>query len=426
MDATTDANIELVQRSFDIVSLKADEFTEAFYRNLFGDYPAAQPLFEHVDLVRQRKKLFAMLTLVVSHLKRMDILFPVMEELGQRHIRYGVTSDLYGAFVSSFLKSVGEVAPEHWDRDVADAWQAALDQICDQMIAGAERAAATNRRTAQSDDLKLLMEISGQPMISSAHTRLFSSFLAKKAQDYDLQIARDVQRTLLPSTLPQIEDYEIHAVYDPARTVGGDYYDCFALDESRICVSFGDVSGKGVPAAIIMARLASAVQSTMRFTNDVREAISAINSHMCHRAAEGRFVTFVLLVLDLTTHSVRLTNAGHRPPLVLRPDGNLEDLGLPAVGPPLGVMDGQTYEAVSRDVGPGETIMLFTDGVDEAMSPASEHYGMDRVRAFLDRSTPRPGDLGLALLNDIRNHAAGRPPSDDVSILTISRRESSE
>jgi serine phosphatase RsbU (regulator of sigma subunit) len=423
MDANTDTNIELVQHSFDIVSLKADAFTEAFYRNLFGDYPAAQPLFDHVDLVRQRKKLFAMLTLVVSHLKRMDILFPVLEELGQRHVRYGVTSDLYGAFVSSFLKSVGEVAPEHWDRDVADAWKAALDQICDQMIAGADRAVSADRRKAQSDDLKLLMEISGQPAISSAHTRLFSSFLAKKAQDYDLQIAKDVQRTLLPKTLPQIEDYEIHAVYDPARTVGGDYYDCFALDENKICMSFGDVSGKGVPAAIIMARLASAVQSTMRFTHDVCDAISAINSHMCHRAAEGRFATFVLLILDLAAHTVWLANAGHRPPLVLRADGALEDLGLSAVGPPLGVTDGQTYEAVSRDVGLRESIMLFTDGVDEAMNPASERYGMDRLKAFLDRSSYRPGDLGLALLTDIRTHTAGRPPSDDITILTITRRQ---
>jgi serine phosphatase RsbU (regulator of sigma subunit)/hemoglobin-like flavoprotein len=421
MDATTDANIELVQRSFEIVSLKADEFTEAFYRNLLGDYPAAQPLFEHVDLIRQRKKLFAMLTLMVSHLKRMDILLPVLEELGQRHVRYGVTDDLYGAFVFSFLKSVGEVAPEHWDRDVADAWKATLDRICDQMIAGAQRAPA-GRPPAQSEDLKLLLEISGQPTISSAHSRLFSSFLAKKAQDYDLQIARNVQQTLLPGTLPRIDDYEIHAVYDPARTVGGDYYDCFALDEHRICVSFGDVSGKGVPAALIMARLASAVQSTMRFTHDVREAVSAINSHMCHRAAEGRFVTFVLLVLDLEAHAVQLVNAGHRPPLVLSPGGALEDLGLPAVGPPLGVVDGQAYEAVSRAFGPGETLMLFTDGVDEAMSPASERYGMDRLKALLDSRPHRPGDLGVALLNDIRSHAAGRPASDDITILTISRR----
>ena len=112
-------------------------------------------------------------------------------------------------------------------------------------------------------------------------------------------IARNVQRALLPEQLPEIEGYCFYASYDAAQAVGGDYFDCFQISDTKVCVAFGDVAGKGVPGALIMSRISSVVQNTLSFTDDVSVAIRRINDHMCHKMVEGRFVTFILGVIDL-------------------------------------------------------------------------------------------------------------------------------
>jgi serine phosphatase RsbU (regulator of sigma subunit) len=273
----------------------------------------------------------------------------------------------------------------------------------------------------KEDDLELLMAVAGQAALSYENARLMETFLAKQKQDGELAIARDVQRALLPEDLPGWDGWEFFASYDSAQAVGGDYYDAFVLDENKICYAFGDVAGKGVPGALIMSRISSCVQSTMKFCHDPVEAAMAINDHMCDTAVEGRFVTFVLIIIDFSTNEMSVVNAGHMSPLIRCLDGKIGEFDDDKVGPPIGIVEDYPYEVDTRVVEPGETVVVVTDGVDEAMNPAGDLYGKERIEQFIRDNSPKADELGRALLADVRKHADGRPQNDDITIMTIGR-----
>ena len=163
------------------------------------------------------------------------------------------------------------------------------------------------------------------------------------------------------------------------------------------------------------------VQNTMNFTHDVGEAIVAINNHMCANAVEGRFVTYVLVVIDLTTHEMTLVNAGHMSPLIRRPDGTVDQFDEETIGIPVGIMEGFPFDVVSRPLSPGETVVIVTDGVDEAMDPEGNLYTKERVVEFVQNASPRADELGRDLLADVRRHANGREQNDDITIMAFSR-----
>ncbi len=273
----------------------------------------------------------------------------------------------------------------------------------------------------KEDDLDLLMAVAGQAALSYENARLMDSFLAKQKQDSELAIARDVQRALLPEDLPKRDGWEVFASYDSAQAVGGDYYDAFVLDGNKVCYAFGDVAGKGVPGALIMSRMSSCVQSTMKFCQDAVEATMAINDHMCDSAVEGRFVTFVLIIIDFDTNEMTVVNAGHMSPFIRHVDGTIGEFDDDMVGPPIGIVEEYPYEADKRLIEPGETVVVVTDGVDEAMNPEGDLYGKERIEQFIKDSTPKADELGRTLLADVRLHANGRPQNDDITIMTIGR-----
>jgi len=272
------------------------------------------------------------------------------------------------------------------------------------------------------DDLDLLTVIAGQASLSRETARLLQSYVAKEKQDNELQIARDIQHALLPTTLPTVDGYEFYACYESAQAVGGDYYDCIVLPAGKIAMSFGDVAGKGVPGALIMSRMSSCVQSTLRHVHDVEAAMLAINEHMCDSAVEGRFVTYVLAIVDTVNHRVSLSNAGHMAPMIRRADGTMEHFDDDElVGPPIGVMEDFPYDVETRDLGPGDTVVIVTDGVDEAMDPDGELYGQERTYEQIQAGSSRADELGRALLADVRRHANGRPQNDDITIMAFGR-----
>ncbi len=271
------------------------------------------------------------------------------------------------------------------------------------------------------DDLDILMTVAGQAALSYENARLVQVYAEKQKQDADLDLAKSVQRALLPTELPKVEGYQFYASYDSARAVGGDMYDCFELPEGKICLSFGDVAGKGVPGALIMSRMDSCVQSTIRHVHDVVEAICAINNHMCDSDVEGRFVTYLLVIVDTKNHEVVLANAGHMPPIIRRASGAIEQFDEELSGPPICVVDDYPYEAQTCKLGPGDLILMITDGVDEAMNPEGELYGIERVLEFVKNGPAEAEPMGKLLLEDVRRHARGCPQSDDITIMTFGR-----
>ncbi|MGE3316504.1 MAG: PP2C family protein-serine/threonine phosphatase, partial [Planctomycetaceae bacterium] len=155
--------------------------------------------------------------------------------------------------------------------------------------------------------------------------------------------------------------------------------------------------------------------------DDPGEAVKAINNHMCANAVEGRFVTFVLAVIDVVSHEMRLVIAGHMSPLIRKTNGKLEEFDEDSVGLPLGVLEDYPYDVLSYHLEPGETVVIYTDGVSEAMNREGALYGEERVREFVKNSKASATAMGTALLADVRKHADGRPQNDDITIMTFGR-----
>lgn len=276
----------------------------------------------------------------------------------------------------------------------------------------------------KEEDLDLLVAVAGQAALSYESAKLLVTALEKQKQDREMGIAMNVQRALLPETMPTHPKWELFASYDSAQAVGGDYYDCMYLpDGKRICFAFGDVAGKGVPASLVMSRINSVVTNTMAFVDDVGQAGIRINNQMCAKAVEGRFVTFILGIIDPETGALSMMNAGHMPLMIRKADGSIEEFGEEAIGVPLGVMEDFPYDVVTRVIEPGETCVIYTDGVSEAMNPDSDLYGMERLRNLVHSSPAgKAEELGQTILADVRKFADGRPQNDDITIMVISRK----
>jgi len=276
----------------------------------------------------------------------------------------------------------------------------------------------------KQEDLEILLAIAGQAGITIANARLYESHLQKQKQDSEMKIAQNVQVALLPESLPEIEGYSFFASYESAQAVGGDYYDCFTLPENRLVVSFGDVAGKGVPASLVMSRIASVVQCTLKHETDVQQAMQTINDLMSSHSIDGRFVTYVLGVIDLNTHEVTFANGGHMCPLVRKSDGSLLEIGEGEIGIPVGIVEGYPYDVVSYTIDPGDTIVIYTDGVSEAMNESQELYSIERLKELVSKNSGDPEELGVTIREDVRRHANGHPQNDDITLMTFGRVES--
>jgi phosphoserine phosphatase RsbU/P len=276
-------------------------------------------------------------------------------------------------------------------------------------------------RQFRNEDLDVLMAVAGQAALSYENARLAVSYIEKLKQDSEMNIAANVQRALLPSDLPSVAGYEFYAAYDTAQAVGGDYYDSRLFDDGRICLAFGDVAGKGVPASLVMSRLSAIVQIVLDFVTDAGQATEKINHHMCTNAVEGRFVTFVFTMIDTKTHEMQVCIAGHMSPMIRKADGTIVELPEDSIGLPLGVVDGVPFEVTRLTLGAGEQVVIYTDGVSEAMNHASDLYGMDRLREIVAKGAPNAAELGKIIREDVRRHANGRPQNDDITLMTFGR-----
>jgi sigma-B regulation protein RsbU (phosphoserine phosphatase) len=171
-----------------------------------------------------------------------------------------------------------------------------------------------------------------------------------------------------------------------------------------------------------MSRMSSCVQSTIRHVKDVVEAINAINDHVCDMSVEGRFVTCILAIVDTNKNTVERANAGHMSPIIRRADGSVEQFDEDIVGTPIGVLEDYPYASEIRELAPGDLMVLVTDGVDEAMNPAGDLYGGERLLDFVKRGPPSAEKLGKSLLGGVRRHANGRAQNDDITIMTFGRK----
>jgi serine phosphatase RsbU (regulator of sigma subunit)/pSer/pThr/pTyr-binding forkhead associated (FHA) protein len=274
----------------------------------------------------------------------------------------------------------------------------------------------------RADDAQILTAVAVPAALAYEGARLLQSYVEKQKQDNEMAIASNVQLALLPESMPEVDGYSFFAMYESAQAVGGDYYDVVPLPNGKIAVAFGDVAGKGVPASLIMSRLSTVVRSVTEFLDDAGQAIEKINGHMCARAVEGRFATFVLIIIDPVKHTMSFVNAGHMSPIIRKSDGTLEEFPDEICGVPLGVVDGYPYDVVMRDIHPGETFVIYTDGVSEAMNAAGDLYGIETLRNLVQKESGDTQQLGTKIRADVRRHAGGIPQNDDITLMVFGRK----
>jgi sigma-B regulation protein RsbU (phosphoserine phosphatase) len=278
-----------------------------------------------------------------------------------------------------------------------------------------------SRLRFQKDDLDLLASIASQAAFAVDNAQLHETSLRQQATERDLELAHKVQRGLLPAAPPLLSGYHFFDFYEPANQVGGDYYDYVELSNQRLAVVLGDVSGKGVSAALLMAKLSGEVRYCLASEPTPAAAVSRINSSFSRSGWQDRFVTFVLAVLDAKTNELTLVNAGHMAPLLRHSKGVVEEIGEEETGLPLGVDPDYQYEQYTRAIAPGDFLALFTDGISEAMNVDNDLYGMDRLRKLLAQPSASVDALGRDILDDVKRFVGGRPQSDDMCLACFGR-----
>ncbi len=240
-----------------------------------------------------------------------------------------------------------------------------------------------------------------------------------KAVEKELTIAREVQRSILPKAFPAHHALLGHGLMDPAREVGGDFYDFFALDDDRIGIAVGDVSGKGVPAAVYMAMVRTQLRATALFGLSPAECLYRLNEQLSADNAEGMFVSLFYGIVDCPTGVFTYANGGHNWPILLRADGSVEwikgtdDLLV-------GVLYGSDYHNAAVTLAPGDGLFVYTDGVVEAIDPAEAEFGKHGLTAVLaGQAEALPAALCGGVLAAVRAFEGGQPHSDDLTCVAV-------
>ncbi len=267
-------------------------------------------------------------------------------------------------------------------------------------------------------DIEFISSVGSLAIISIENAHLFQETLEKQRMEKDLELARNIQQNLLPDKIPTMQKFEIAAFNNSARQVGGDYYDLVKLDEHRTLFAIGDVSGKGVQAALLMANLQAFLQSIAKQNFPLDNATNLINDLVSGNTTMGSFITFFWGVLDEENMKLTYVNAGHNPPLLLR---NGEITKLKKGGMILGVMETTIpYESETLELNSNDKIFLFTDGITEAMNKKQVEYSDERLEKFVVGLSEENAESALdKVSSDVAKFTEGAEQSDDITCLVI-------
>ncbi len=266
-------------------------------------------------------------------------------------------------------------------------------------------------------DLRLLQTMTASAALAIHNARMAESLVEQEKLARELELAAEIQRSLLPSA--PVEDYPVYGLNVPARTVSGDFFDFFTFDDGRICFNLGDVSGKGMNAALMMAKAVSIYRCLGKSIDDPGRLMARVNEEICETAARGMFVTMVGGIYDPRTGILRIANAGHEPPLLRGADGVYTSF--PADAPPLGISpflvgdDGYPEETIKLD---GGAFYIFTDGVTEGYTVDGEELEVEGVMSTLSTHADKKLDQRLEMVAALINRDGG-PLRDDLTLLAI-------
>ncbi len=275
-----------------------------------------------------------------------------------------------------------------------------------------------NNLEYKDSDIEFIFSVGSLAIISMENRRLFIEALEKQKLEEELDLARDIQRNLLPQKIPYYKNFEISAINLSSKQVGGDYYDVIRLDENNCCIAIADVSGKGVPASLLMANIQAFLQVICKQNVPLDEATGLINDLISQNTSDGRFITFFWGIFNDIKKEVKYVNAGHNPPLLIR-DGKITKLSTGGII--LGVMKtfipykSETVQLKSDDV-----LILFTDGISEAMNKNGEEFSDEALEKLALSLSGKPAEEILQeIKNEVQHFAEGAPQSDDITLVVI-------
>ncbi len=279
----------------------------------------------------------------------------------------------------------------------------------------------------RTDDLKLLVMVAWLAVVTIEKAQVIAVLHAREKTQREIELARQVQLDFLPRKAPDVPGYEFFSFYSAAQAIGGDYFDYIPLPDGRLAILLGDVAGKGVPAAMLVAKVSAEARYCLRSEPRLDRAVSMLNDQLVRGGIGDRFVTLVAVILDPARHTFTLVSAGHQIPLRYGPGERTLALSVSddVMGMPLGIMEGFEYQTAEGHIEPGETLVMFTDGVTDRVNQDGVLLEMDGVHAVASdpvvTGNPSPRVIGERLMAAVRTHAAGAPQNDDIALVCFGR-----
>ncbi len=276
------------------------------------------------------------------------------------------------------------------------------------------------RKAFTQDDLDLLVSVTAQAGLAIENANLHAEVLHSHEMERDLEVATQIQLGFLPNKRPEFAGYEFFHYYRAAQQVGGDYFDYVKLPDGRLAIIVADVSGKGVPAALLMARLSSAVRYQLVAQSDLGVAVTELNRELLESSLGFRFITLVVAVLEPDSSRVTLVNAGHLPPLL---QGEMEGEYIEGEfsGLPLGIGKESVYSEHVCEIPPGSSLLFYTDGITETANAQDDLFGREHLLKARPKGDINAESLVNQVLNDITKFSLGEPQRDDRCIVAIRR-----
>ncbi|MDQ3323468.1 MAG: SpoIIE family protein phosphatase [Acidobacteriota bacterium] len=279
----------------------------------------------------------------------------------------------------------------------------------------------TTDATFTEEHLNILTTLASVASIRVENAALLEERIERERMEHELELAIEIQQQFQPSAPPITDDYEFQGISFSCYEIGGDYYDFIEQADGKMLIALGDVSGKGTAAALLMSCVHASIHAQVSAKTPLQETITAVNQYLAENTPANRFVTMFVAELDQTTGIIKYINAGHNPPLVGRADGTVEQLE--SGGFPLGIMPSAQYDVGETHLQPGETLVIYSDGVSEANNTAGDEFGMDRltevVRRNVSASAAGMRDKVESALSAFTKTA---PANDDITLVIVKRK----
>jgi serine phosphatase RsbU (regulator of sigma subunit) len=270
------------------------------------------------------------------------------------------------------------------------------------------------------EDLSVLTVMANVAAIRIEQTRFAEMEQARQLMARDLAQAAEIQQSFLPSVAPKVRGMDLAGHNAPCRTVGGDYFDFFKYGDSRVALVLGDVSGKGMPASLLMMGLQARVQVLIEEPRDLAGVVTRLNRITAANCPSNRFITYFSCIVDGDTGDVTYCNAGHNPPLIVRANGAVEELA--GGGPVLGILKSIAYDEYHTHLEVGDTLLIYSDGVTEAASMSGEEFETERLGEAAARVRTESAAVILAAVNKaVADFTVGAPQSDDITLIVAKR-----